>query len=239
VNIHADEWKGIAETVTARFRIVTPMFLGGAQHEAEGVRPPSVKGALRFWWRALNWAAHRNKAADDAAALQSLHEEEAKLFGRAAKEVGGEQIGGQGVFLLAVNHDPMTPNPPLTGRSYLAGMGLDGRQALPDNAEFEIVLRFRPATDQPAKDSVMEALRLFGLIGGLGSRSRRGFGSVTRLVSDCGQWRLPTETEFEEEKAWPLPMMPAGFGASSMIRLTMRWKRWESYLAGIAPTGLR
>jgi CRISPR-associated protein Cmr1 len=52
--------------VTARFQIVTPMFLGGAGQKAEGIRPPSVKGALRFWWRALNWGRFRQApGADD------------------------------------------------------------------------------------------------------------------------------------------------------------------------------
>ncbi len=44
------------EKLEATFRIVTPMFIGGAdQTPSDGIRPPSVKGALRFWWRALNW----------------------------------------------------------------------------------------------------------------------------------------------------------------------------------------
>lgn len=41
--------------ITASYRIVTPMFIGDAKQEASGISPTSVKGALRFWWRALNW----------------------------------------------------------------------------------------------------------------------------------------------------------------------------------------
>jgi CRISPR-associated protein Cmr1 len=44
------------ETIEAVYRIVTPMFIGGAdQKPNDGVRAPSFKGMLRFWWRALNW----------------------------------------------------------------------------------------------------------------------------------------------------------------------------------------
>jgi CRISPR-associated protein Cmr1 len=32
--------------ITATYRIVTPMFLGGADQKATSLRPPSVKGAL-------------------------------------------------------------------------------------------------------------------------------------------------------------------------------------------------
>jgi CRISPR-associated protein Cmr1 len=43
------------ETIEAVYRIVTPMFVGGAdQKPYDGVRAPSFKGALRFWWRTLN-----------------------------------------------------------------------------------------------------------------------------------------------------------------------------------------
>lgn len=41
-------------TITATFEIVTPMFLGDADQKATSIRPTAIKGALRFWWRALN-----------------------------------------------------------------------------------------------------------------------------------------------------------------------------------------
>jgi hypothetical protein len=43
------------KTLQATYRIVTPMFIGDAEQKATDLRPPSIKGALRFWWRALNW----------------------------------------------------------------------------------------------------------------------------------------------------------------------------------------
>jgi CRISPR-associated protein Cmr1 len=32
--------------------VVTPMFLGGANNLEAELRVPSIKGMLRFWWRA-------------------------------------------------------------------------------------------------------------------------------------------------------------------------------------------
>jgi len=86
-------------TITATYRIVTPMFIGDAFQEAIDVRPPSVKGALRFWWRALEWKNVLQDAPGDVSkALRDLHQREAKLFGSAADE----NAGGQGCFLLQV-----------------------------------------------------------------------------------------------------------------------------------------
>jgi CRISPR-associated protein Cmr1 len=33
--------------------IITPMFLAGADTGQPELRPPSIKGAMRFWWRAV------------------------------------------------------------------------------------------------------------------------------------------------------------------------------------------
>ena len=37
------------------FRVVTPMFLGGAKpNDFAELRPPSIKSAMRYWYRALD-----------------------------------------------------------------------------------------------------------------------------------------------------------------------------------------
>ncbi|MDQ7005467.1 MAG: type III-B CRISPR module RAMP protein Cmr1 [Ghiorsea sp.] len=105
-------------TIEATYRIVTPMFIGGAEGKPDdGIRPPSFKGALRFWWRALNWTKVYN--------IADLHKKEAELFGSAAKMNDGKQTGGQGVFLLSIKElgvsKPMNDWPKAnTGAGYLA-----------------------------------------------------------------------------------------------------------------------
>lgn len=85
------------QILEAEYEIVTPMFIGGAaQHEQPELRPPSIKGALRFWWRALYWAecVQQNPGNRDAA-LNCLHQQETE-FGAAAKE----ECYGQGKVAL-------------------------------------------------------------------------------------------------------------------------------------------
>ena len=41
-------------TITFTCETITPMFLSGANQDVPELRPPSIKGALRFWWRAMN-----------------------------------------------------------------------------------------------------------------------------------------------------------------------------------------
>lgn len=215
------------------------MFLGGANHEAGTIRPPSVKGVLRFWWRALNWGEfYQASKGNEAKVLQQLHDREAELFGAA---VEGKNKGGQGCFLLTVRHNDLAvtskgvvhPNLKPTrikrgddGRPLMRngqqeidqnhwaaarylGYGVieafrSGprnveagqliRSCINENTTFTVTLTFR----NPVDVSVLNALKAMGLLGGLGSRSRHGMGSIV-LESIRGEgidaWAAPTSVE--------------------------------------------
>jgi len=191
------------EKITACYRIVTPMFIGDANQEANGISPNSVKGALRFWWRALNWGLLLQEAQDneeiaednkEAAALRELHAQEAKLFGSLAEMVESKQEGGQGVFLLRVvsqNNLKILHDWPLaTSFSGYLGMGLwesgnrergnyqPHRQALEEGQDFSVELLLKPTISDGDKKALADTLKAWGWFGGLGSRVRRGFGSI-------------------------------------------------------------
>jgi len=173
--------------INATYRIVTPMFIGNAEQKADSVRPPAIKGALRFWWRALNWGRCLQEAGSESVALTQLHRQEASLFGSAADENGA----GQGRFLLRVRQQPRIALETVwpqnnTGSGYL-GYGLMAtndqlhREGLREDVDFGLELYFRSKTEPAAVDALIETLRVWSLFGGLGSRARRGFGSVTLL----------------------------------------------------------
>jgi CRISPR-associated protein Cmr1 len=211
------------KTIEARFRIVTPMFLGGADHSAtDGIRAPSVKGALRFWWRALNWGRfYKDHRSDTTKALIALHAEEARLFGAAAKTVGKDQVGGQGVFLINVRHDVLKSKKTgdvhqqfgtkdaarylgyglmvafgSTKQTPPTASGQLQRDCFDEAQEFNINLLFRDEIEP----SVRNALIFMGLVGGLGSRARHGMGSIALigLVEPnhaSKEWRAPMSPE--------------------------------------------
>ena len=184
--------------LTATFRIVTPMFLGGAEptRQAE-LRVPSIKGALRFWWRALMWWHGIHETSD-------LKKQEDALFGCSDSRIGQSQ------FLLRIEAPAkasalnvgmiLSKNGKREGNSqdvvgegarYL-GYGLMGafgekggkltRSCLLAPSEFLLHVHFKPEASQADCQQIQDALKLLGLCGGLGSRARRGFGSLS-LVS--------------------------------------------------------
>ncbi len=69
-------------SVTLNCRIITPMFIAGADGRTPELRPSTFKGMMRFWWRAM-------KAKDD---LNNLREEEAEIFGGTGDKEGKSKV---------------------------------------------------------------------------------------------------------------------------------------------------
>lgn len=175
----------------ASFHINTPMFAAGSQQSKAELTPTAFKGLLRFWWRALNWshiflASHQNKEK----ALKELHKKEGAVFGLAAEK------GSQSRCLVnAVDFKSITANTEKEnikkwqyannkqGINYLLGQGLYhykkglNRNALTPQQTFNITL----TVSSEHETQIVDALKLMGLLGGFGSRSRHGFGSVTLI----------------------------------------------------------
>jgi len=175
------------EKITATYKIVTPMFIGDAEQKATTISPASIKGALRFWWRALNWGQIRQTHDSDVDALQQLHREEGALFGSAVD--GASQ---QAKFLLQIREEFKAAETFLfrdSGIRYLLGQGLFDykkgclRDAIPPST-FAVDCRLHPKLSIIQKKQLSDALLALGTMGGLGSRARKGFGSLSiqRLI---------------------------------------------------------
>lgn len=184
--------------IHATLQIVVPMFLGDANQEPTSMRAPSIKGALRFWWRALNWDRHLSQAkGDKSLALRLLHNQEAVIFGISADD---QENHGQGIFLLSVSKQPsFQPTedkwPGNDKRSSYLAYGLlktndaPHRKAILERIDgspnlFDVTLLFKPKTNVQVVEQVRQALYIWGLVGGLGGRARRGFGSVAITTID-------------------------------------------------------
>lgn len=165
----------------ADFRIVTPLFMGGANPQSAELRVPSIKGVLRFWWRAL--ALGRRKSVDE------VQTEEAEIFG--STEAGQSSVKFK--LLLPKNIVSLKKKSVLEyndggvigeGARYL-GYGVIGssageliRQCLRHPIEGgALELSFLPNISEDNIKSVEAALVAMGFFGGLGSRSRKGYGS--------------------------------------------------------------
>lgn len=169
--------------------MITPLIASGADTARFDLTPASIVGAIAFWWRARAWARLGPTSVDDVKpALARIKHEEAALFGAAA----GLEGGGQSAFLVArVELGGHRRIVELTqssfrgryGLEYSAGQGLKRRKALfPRNdgnkTSLLIELLLKRSVTNCQRNSLIDALQTLSLFGGLGARSRRGWGSV-------------------------------------------------------------
>lgn len=163
----------------ATYRVVTPMFCAGADPQKPELRAASFKGVLRFWWRALAWGWYNGD-------LTKICEAEEYIFGGVS----------QGQSKVRVQLRPCGPqptglqswDPAQAGLIYLAGMGLVKFRKQPqpgvpssNDLRFSVIVHLSPDLRDKHRQQIRDALTAVGLFGGLGARSRRGFGSLTLL----------------------------------------------------------
>lgn len=180
----------MARNLKLEFEILSPLFMGGADQGTAELRPPSLKGLLRFWYRAIDPGFHERTENPGG---QSLSREE-RCFGSQK---------GQAPFLLRLDQ-PLVgrldwdrgqaasfskPNPrtklPLNGLVYLGypfHMGTNNqgtpRRAIPPGRKFAVHCVFPREPTPKQRRSLAAAWWLLGHLGGAGSRARRGFGSL-------------------------------------------------------------
>lgn len=166
------------EKITFELEAVTPMFIHGAnQNDLPEFRPPSIKGLLRFWYRAI----YPNSD------LKKLKAEEDRLFGstegRSLFKLRGR--GKENEVFIGPKND--------TSLSTLAYMGygpinreggkiVTTRQYFKIGSKFEIDFFFGKLSEQE-KTQILRSFWALSMFGGIGSRSRRGLGSfrVTKI----------------------------------------------------------
>lgn len=180
--------------LTLQFSTTSPLFLGDAEQQA-ALRVPSIKGALRFWYRAVDPAY----ATPDRPDLRPVHLEndplrEDLLFG------GTSSRAGQAKMLLRLV--PL-PSPQIfrwdstrirrfaTGRGQAAINGLaylgypfglrgnEARTAIAPRTAFTVQCVLPRVPQRPEhRRGILASWWLLGTFGALGTRSRRGFGSL-------------------------------------------------------------
>lgn len=193
---------------TITLEITTPLFTAGHAPKTDEERVPSsdaqfrvssLLGAMRFWFRALA-AAHVGPD------LRALHHWEGRVFGRAARGASGDGPAGarpdsSPVQWRVLNQPDVTdidadhawlPSRGMAAREqgadrwlvYLLGRDLGNLAGCTVRRPYiapgqHVELQFRPRRDDPVALALqLAALWLTCTFGGVGARTRRGFGGL-------------------------------------------------------------
>ena len=137
-------------TTRLELETVTPMFLRGSDNRTLELRPPPFKALFRYWWRAVVGETN----------VDLLRNREANLFGNTKKRSPlSIRISGQGL-LAAGARAPLPHRQNFTEQAYLP------------NGRFTLTLTV------PRGSPYEEIAEIGFLLGSVGNRSRRGFGSI-------------------------------------------------------------
>lgn len=174
---------------------LTPGFVGGATPRQGDpylpLRPSAVRGLLRTWFRmavaAVFWPAG-DSTFQQSDWVNILREVENKVFGSTKR---------RSPVVVSLDEAPApqpfpVPQPPTSGLRYL-GYGLFEHgtpTVLPVGKQYRLSLRIRPfGIDAKQRQRIEKLLSatvwLWTHLGGIGARSRRGFGSL-ELTSSPG-----------------------------------------------------
>ncbi len=183
--------------ISVRLEVVTPILGGSTQtravDEVDVIRAATVRGHLRFWWRALYAAQHPS--------AKDLYERESELWGRAATDKGGRSaveiridvertgaIDSSDIRLYDSKDGKATP-----GAYALWPAREEKKTSTPPaprrmpGTQFRLTLMAATICETEASN----ALRAWILFGGYGGRTRRGLGSL-RVLDDLSSW-LPSK----------------------------------------------
>ena len=158
--------------------VVTPMFLGGANTTDAELRVSSIKGMLRFWRRATCGIE----------SLDEMKQEEAKIFG-STDQKASFSMSLEGLNNTKAINSNLPPGKKfqVEGKTFRIGIidylafGIrdhrEGytRKHFPSGSQFRLKFNFY---NRDYKQSVLNALYSFIDNGGLGAKSRNGFGSL-------------------------------------------------------------
>jgi len=155
--------------IELELRALTPIFKSGSTttqiDEGRPFRAPSIRGALRYWWRATSTLAD----------VEQLRAREKALFGGVH---GGPVASAVSVAILS-QQSSAGPRP--SNKPY--AFGVTGKEPQDEARNRQVhmnttgTLRIDWREDSDGEE-VKRALKAWLLFGGIGGRSRRGAGSI-------------------------------------------------------------
>jgi len=188
IKVKSDETTGFI-TEIRKYRLITPLYGGGVEPGKADpitvVRAAEIRGHLRFWWRATRGGAFNGN-------LNAMRQREEEIWGSA----GGKEKAGPSKVSIAVIEKP---NPGKIVRKVKDNKGhqvdygdvkspygyvafplrkTDDKEAgfVQEGVAFAIEIRY----DRKYQKDVQAALWAWETFGGIGARTRRGFGALQR-----------------------------------------------------------
>lgn len=187
-------------TQTRSYRFITPMFGGGSRPRKADrdllVRGASIRGQLRFWWRATQGGRFDGD-------LGSMREAERSLWGSTSKSSLVD-------IAVRITNQGQCKNWPSTNHPVHRFAAVGQECTVWTRVEFDLVISF----PEPFEEGIQAALWAWETFGGIGARTRRGFGALRLAAVDGKSVKPPGAQEvysfivgclrkYVKEGVWP------------------------------------
>ena len=176
------------------YRLITPLYGGGAKtqqpDEVTVVRASEIRGLLRFWWRAT-------RGGQFDGSLEKMRRAEEAIWGSAAEEDKGPSPISLAVQVINRGHEirqvtvhtkrgekQVKIGDPSSPYGYVAFPLRDNNGSVWGGVEFELHITLHTATvkvddrEFNLQEEIDAALWAWETFGGVGARTRRGFGAL-------------------------------------------------------------
>lgn len=170
---------------TYQCTLVTPMYGGGVKagevDKEMPIRASSIRGQLRFWWRIACGPFNSPK---------EMFDRETEIWGGIGDD--GAKASQVEIRVKADHPINLIPSEKIVAKNDREGRGItyvlgagDPAECLDSGFKFKISIHYHlrpnsqtPLTLESLKENVMQALSWWATFGGVGAKTRRGFGAV-------------------------------------------------------------
>jgi len=181
------------ETITFECESITPMFMYGVDGKTLELRPASIKGVMRFWWRAI----HRNLMR-----LDELKKQEDEIFGNTEKKskliIYPIEITNSENYEISLtpHHEKgyCSQNDKTKGCFFKNNKCMKANKKTGKFYTFTLQMSIKD-NSYLNKEQLINLFKLSTLLGGFGQRNRRGFGSIRIKKIDNNSFTLPKTAE--------------------------------------------
>lgn len=160
-------------SVAFKCTLITPLFMSGADQTSQELRVPSLKGAIMFWWRAIHPEPDPQKLRDKEVEVFGGMNSENKTYRSSIRiQIDYNQDDWNNHLSHNFRKEYSLPyqNHPLL---YLL-FGVTDRPFLKPGFSFDVVIKSRTKSHL---DSATQAFQLLSVYGGIGAKSRNGYGN--------------------------------------------------------------
>jgi len=174
-----------ARKLIVTLKTVTPLFLGGANPQGTPeLRPAAFRGAMRYWLRAVLGGAIGDGN------LKGLRQLEGAVFG--SQEYGSP-------IVLRLNASSSNKELVQRDESILPHKNVNAfRNSFSEGQMIDLTMQQIRIDDEEIWNAACSALGLMLSFGGVGLRSRRGYGTLGVLHTSDPQLVRPTPSSFDE-----------------------------------------